>query len=191
MVFANDDRPTMGVVPRICLVAAPADAPLARAIAEFMGPFPVPVSVTPQAIVPGARWQARLVADPTEATHVYVFWSAEAARSPQVADDADRAVGAGRVVVPVRLDATEMPRHLAAWKCIDTRYVAGPNGDHYDGGFTNRCVIDGKALLTRLGVPISQILGDAPWPRTPPLRPDGFTETDPRLTAVALCAALR
>lgn len=190
-VFANDERPRVGVVPRVCLLAAPEDGPLAGGIAGFLGPFPVPVSVTPQAIVPGARWDSRLVTGAAEATHVYLFWSAHAARLAQLADDADRAIGAGRVVVPVRLDATELPRHLAAWKCIDARFVAGPNGEHYDGGFTSRCVADGKALLTRLGVPISQTLGEAPWPRTPTQGPDGYAATDPRLLAVALCAALR
>lgn len=191
MVFANDERARFGVVPRVFLLAAPDDAPLAAGIADFLGPFPVPVFVTRDAVVPGECWRARLVADQDQATHVYVFWSGPAARAPRIAEDADRAIGAGRVVVPVRLDATELPRHLAASSCLDARYVAGPNGEHYDGGFTNRCVIEGKALLTRLGVPVSQTLSEAPWPRSPPLRPDGFTETDPRLLAIALFAGLR
>jgi len=191
MVFANDERPRAGVVPRPFLSCAPGDASLAAGIAEFLAPFPVPVCVTPEAVVPGERWQGRLVHDGAQATHVYVFWSAHAARSPEVADQADVAIGAGRVVVPVRLDATEMPRHLAAWKCLDARFVAGPNGEQYDGGFTARCVADGKALLTRMGVAVSQLLAEAPWPRAPRWRPDGYAETDPRLLAVALYAALR
>lgn len=191
MVFANDERARVGVVPRIFVACAPDDAPLVSGIASFLGPFPVPVFVTRDAVVPGERWEDRVATDAAQATHVYAMWSEHAARSGQVAEQADRAVGAGRVVIPVRLDATELPRYLAAWSCIDARYVSGPNGDRYDGGFTNRCVIDGKTLLTRLGVAISQLLAEAPWPRTPPLRPDGYAETDPRLLAIALYAALR
>jgi|GEM_PF-2693536 len=191
MVFANDERARVGVVPRIFLAYAPDDAALAAGIADFLGPFPVPIFVTRDAVVPGARWQGRLAGEGAAATHVYVLWSEHAARSSQVAEEADRAIGAGQVVIPVRLDSTDMPRHLAAWRCLDARFVAGPNGDHYDGGFTTRCVADGKALLTRLGVAVSQLLSEAPWPRAPRWRPDGYAETDPRLLAIAFYAALR
>jgi hypothetical protein len=191
MGFANDQRAAPGVVPRIFLSSASGDAPLAAEIADFLAPFPVPIFVTREAVVPGERWQGRLVPNVAEATHLYVFWSEHATRSAEVAEHADRAIGAGRVVVPVRLDATEMPRHLTPWSCIDARFVAGPNGEHYDGGFTVRCVAEGKARLTRLGVAISQLLGEAPWPKAPRWRPDGYAETDPRLLAIALYAALR
>lgn len=190
-MFANDQRSRVGAVPRVFFSHAPGDAPLAGQIAAFLAPFPVPVFVTREAVVPGERWQNRLAADAAGATHVYVFWSEHAAQSTGLAEDADRAIGAGRVVIPVRLDATEMPRHLAVWPCLDARFVAGPNGEHFDGGFTGRCVADGRALLTRLGVAVSQVLGEAPWPRAPRWRPDGYAETDPRLLAIAFYAALR
>lgn len=191
MVFANDERARLGVVPRIFFCTAPEDLSLATDAAGFLGDFPVPIFVTRDAVVPGERWRNRMTTDAATATHVYVFWSEHAARSPQIADQADRALGAGRVVIPVRLDATDMPRHLAAWKCLDARFVAGPNGEHHDGGFTARCAADGKALLTRVGVAISQLLGEAPWPKTPRWRADGYAETDPRLLAIAFYAALR
>ena len=191
MLFANDERARAGVVPRIFLCAAPDDGPLASGVADFLGAFPVPVFVTRDAVVPGAPWRTRLAGELGGATHVYVFWGEHAARSSLVADQADSARGAGPVVIPVRLDATEMPRHLAPWRCLDARFVSGPNGEHHDGGFTARCVADGKALLTRLGVAISQILSEAPWPKTPRWRPDGYAKTDPRLLAVSFYAALR
>jgi hypothetical protein len=193
MVFANDDRVRMGVVPRIFFASAPEDAPRAAALAAFLGPFPLPISVTADAVVPGERWNNRLAgaADQATATHVYAFWSEHAERASEVAAAADRAIGAGQILIPVRLDATPLPRHLAVSKCIDARFVAGVNGEQYDGGFSNDCVVRGKALLTRLGVPISQILGESPWPRTPQWRADGYAETDPRLLAIAFYAALR
>jgi hypothetical protein len=180
-----------GLVPKIFFSRAREDAAFVELIAAFLGPFPTPVFVTPQAAVPGERWSGRIVAELDKATHVYVFWSQRAERFTRVAAEADAAAGAGRVVVPVRLDDTPLPRYMAGATCIEARFVAGPNGGHYDAGFTSGCVLDGKRLLTGLGVPISQVLSEAPWTGEPAAHPGEYAQTDPRLVAVALCAALR
>lgn len=190
-VFVNAERLRPGVVPKIFFSRAREDAALVDLIAAFLGPLPTPVFVTPQAAVPGERWSGRFVVELDQATHVYVFWSQHAERFARVAAEADAAAGAGRVVVPVRLDDTPMPRHLSGAKCIDARFVAGTNGGRYDAGFTSGCVLDGKRLLTGLGVPISQLLSESPWMDEPAVDSDEYAQTDPRLVAVALCAALR
>ena len=190
-MFANDDRVRLGVVPRLFFLRAREDDPPVAQIEAFLAPFPLPIFVTANAMVAGDRWGDRMADQLDDATHVYVFWGGHAARAQSVALEADRALGAGQVVIPVRIDATELPRHLAASKCIDVRFVAGVNGEHYDGGFTSSCVLEGKRRLRGLGVPIDQILGESPWPRDPELRPDGYVQTDLRLVAIALCAAVR
>jgi len=190
-VFINGDRFRLGVVPRIFLAHAAGDAPLVTAIADFLSPFPIPIFMASGAVVTGERWEARLTGALDQATHVYLFWSERAAAGPRVAAEADRAIGAGQLVVPVRIDDAPMPRHLAAAKCIDVRFVSGANADRYDGGFTNGLVTEGRNVLTRLAVPFNQLLSESPWPKPVNMRPDGYLETDYRLIAAAMCAALR
>ena len=190
-VFINDDRFRLGVVPRVFLAHAAGDAPLVTAIADFLSPFPMPMFMTGGAVIAGEKWEGRLTGDLAEATTVYVFWSARAAAGPRVAAEADQAIGAGKLVVPVRIDDAPMPRHVVAAKCIDVRFVSGPNAERYDGGFTNGLVIEGRNVLTKLAVPFGQLLSEMPWPKPVNMRPDGYLETDYRLIAAAMCAALR
>jgi len=189
-VFINDERFRLGVVPRVLLSHAAGDAPLVTAIADFLFPFPLPIFMN-AAVVPGERWGGRLTGELAQASHVFVFWSERAATGPRVAEEADQAVGAGKLVVPVRIDDAPMPRPLAAAKCIDVRFVSGPNAERYDGGFTNGLVIEGRNVLTKLAVPFGQLLAELPWPKPANTRADGYLETDYRLIAAAMCAALR
>ncbi len=187
--FINDYRFRMGVVPGSFFAHAEGDAPLVNAIAEFLSPFPMPVFVNAGAVVPGERWEGRLTGELDLATHAYVFWSERAAADARVATEADRAIGAGKLVVPVRIDDAPMPRHLTTAKCVDVRFVSGPNAERYDAGFTNGLVVAGRELLTKLAVPFSQLLAESPWPKPANLRADGYLQTDYRLIAAAMGAA--
>ena len=176
--------------PRIFFSYAREDAALVNLIAKFLAPLPIPVFIDTKSIVPGEKWEDRIVNELDKATHVYVFWSKHAAASKWVGREAKRAVHNGKVVVPVLIDQTPMPKHLSAYMGIDVRFVQGVNLGLYDVGRSESFVGYGKWLLAQFGVSVEQLLAGK-WAKEGQLRPDGYLETDPRVVAIALYGALR
>ncbi len=185
----RDNKAPRHEQPRVFFSYARDDADLVKLIAEFLAPLPIPVFIDTKSIVPGEKWEDRIVDELDKATHVYVFWSKYAAASEWVAVETELAIDDGKVVIPVRIDDTVMPKYLSALMGIDVRFVAGVNRARYDKGLTESYVDKGKSLLTQFGVTIEQLLVGQ-WEKQGKLRPDGCLETDPRLVAIALYGIL-
>ncbi|SRR6266446_3753668 len=189
--MANSNKKASGSErPRVFFSYAREDADFVNLIAKFLAPLPFPVFVDTESIVPGEKWEDRIVDELDRATHVYVFWSKHAAASKWVAVEAKRAVNDGKVVIPVLIDQTKMPKYLSAYMGIDVRFVAGVNRGLYDVGRSQSYVYAGERFLSELGVSVEHLLAGG-WDKQGELRPDGYFETDPRLVAIALYGALR
>ena len=172
--------------PRIFLSYARADSRFVTLISEFLAPLPIPVFLDTKNITPGQKWAQRIVDEVEKATHVYVFWSRHAAASNWVRAELNLALKGEKVVVPVLIDDTPMPRTLSLRMAIDVRYVAGVNQGQFDRGYSSSKVSTGMRLLEALGIDVGQRRLEESWPSEGAIRADGFDVTDPRLTAIGM-----
>lgn len=77
-------------------------------------------------IRPGKKWREELEAAISDANVVIVFWCCHSDASKEVEKEVSAAVERGKDVLPLLLDATELPTKLAEYQFIDFREVVGP-----------------------------------------------------------------
>ena len=80
-------------------------------------------------IPPGSRWRA-VIADAITQCHVFLlFWCRHSARSRAVASECQQAVAFQKRIVPILLDSTPLPSHLAEYQWVDIRTAVGAHED--------------------------------------------------------------
>src|SRR5262245_3798615 len=99
---------------RVAVSYAREDGRVVEAIVALLKGLGLPTFVD-RDLVPGAKWQIEIEASIEAASHVIVFWSSHAAVSDHVRKEIEIATreGAGRVVIPARIDATPLPPTLS------------------------------------------------------------------------------
>jgi len=101
------------------------DSELVTPVVSLLRSLPFPVFRDVDGILPGQRWEDRLIDELSAASHVLVFWCDHAAASEWVDLEADLAAeDASKVVVPVLLDDTPLPPELADRQAVDLRILA-------------------------------------------------------------------
>jgi len=175
--------------PRIFLSYAREDSALVTVIADFLAPLPIPVFLDTRSVRPGQEWRERVVDELEKATHVYVFWSKDAATSEWVAKEIKLALKGQKVVIPVIIDDTPLPHDVSRYMGIDVRFVAGVNRGRFDVGSSISQVGVGGSILEELGIHVNELLSE-PWQDEGRVRADGYLDTDPRLVAIGMYGAL-
>jgi len=74
-----------------------------------------------RSIEPGKRWEPQLLDALNHARIVIVFWCEHSEKSEYIRKEYEIAINAGKDILPLLLDDTELPRALNAYQWIDLR----------------------------------------------------------------------
>lgn len=104
------------------------DERVVRQLVKLIGVSGAFVFLDQEQIPPGSDWQLALNEGIVQTDALIVFWSRNAVGSEWVRREWEFALRLGKVVIPVRLDASDLPSELNRLQAIDLRVETDVHG---------------------------------------------------------------